>query len=78
MDHEQLTDDVRDHYFLLKAEYPELLPDELVTLIADRVGLDAELRLAAAEHAAGIDEGWSTIQGLVYAMEYGNEDGEPP
>jgi hypothetical protein len=70
MDHERLLDDVAAYYTLVKAEHPDLSPDELVTLITDRIGLDAELRLATAEHTAGIDAGWTTIQRFVYDLEY--------
>lgn len=74
MDHERLLDNVAAHYTLLKAERPDLSPDELVTLITDWIGLDAELSLAAAEHAAGCDEGWTTIQRFVYRVEYDDHD----
>ena len=77
MDHERLLDDVAAYYTLVKTEHPDLSPDELVTLIADRIGLDAELALAAEARAAGVDEGWSTIQRFVYALEY-DDHGEGP
>jgi hypothetical protein len=77
MDHERLLDDVAAYYTLVKAEHPDLSPDELVTLITDRIGLDAELSLATAEHTAGIDAGWTTIQRFVYDLEY-DDHGERP
>ena len=77
MDHERLLDDVAAYYALVKAEHPDLSPDELVTLIADRIGLDVELALAAEGRAAGVDEGSTRIQRFVYALEY-DDHGEGP
>ncbi len=70
MHHERLLDDVAAYYTLVKADHPELSRDELVTLIADRIGLDVELALPAEGRAAGVDEGWTSIQRFVYALEY--------
>ncbi len=68
MDHERLLDDVAAYYTLVKADHPDLSPDELVTLIADRIGLDVELAVSAEERAGGVDE--DCIQRFVYALEY--------
>ena len=65
MDHERLMDDIAAHYILITQQHPGLSPDELVTLIVDRVDLDAELRMATAEQPAGSHEGWVAIQRFV-------------
>jgi hypothetical protein len=77
MDHEQLLDDVAAYYILVKTDHPDLSPDELVTLIADRIGLDVELAVSAEERAAGLDERSTTIERFVYALEY-DDHGEGP
>ena len=75
MDYERLLDDIAGYYAVVKAERPGLPSDGLVTLIADRIGLDAELSLAAAERSAGTPRGWTTIQRFVYAIE-GDDHGQ--
>ena len=71
MDHERLLNDAAAHYVRIKQQRPDLSPDELLRLIVDRVGLDAKLNRGTVEN----DEGWSTIQRFVSAMEYfGDED----
>lgn len=77
MDPERLLDDVAAYYIRVKADHPDLSPDELVTLIADRIGLDVELALAAEGRAAWVEDGWTTISRFVYAVEY-DEHGEGP
>jgi hypothetical protein len=42
MDHERLLDDVAAYYCLVKAEHPDLSPDELVTLITGSSSLSVE------------------------------------
>ena len=76
MDHERLMDDIAAHYILITQQHPGISPDELVTLIVDRVSLDAELRMATAEQSAGSDEGWAAIQRFVSAMEYFEDEDE--
>ncbi len=77
MDHERLLDDVAAYYTLVKADHPDLSRDELVTLIADRIGLDVALALASEQRPVGVDEGWTAIQRFVYALEY-DDHGEGP
>lgn len=66
MDHERLLNDAAARYVRIKQQRPDLSPDELLTLIVDRMGLDAKLNRGTVEN----DEGWSTIQRFVSAMEY--------
>ena len=72
MDHERLLNDAAAHYVRIKQQRPNLPPDALVTRIADRVGLDAKLTRGTVEN----DEGWSTIQRFVSAMEYFEDEDE--
>lgn len=71
-DTDQLEDDIAAHYQLVKRERPDLSPDDIVSMIAGRMGEDAELALAVADDAAGVEG--SAIQHFVYAMEYDEDD----
>ena len=68
---DQLLDDMAAHYVLVKGERPDLPPDDLIAIIADRMGLDAELELAS-----GAEQGSSFIRDFVYEMEYSDDDQE--
>ena len=62
---EELENDVVAHYTQLKQESPELRGDDLVPLIAERLGRDAEAQLAAGED----DGAASFIREFVHEME---------
>ena len=59
MDYERLLGDVAADYGV---GHPDVRSDGLVTLIAGRIGLEAELILAAAERSAESPRAWTTIQ----------------
>jgi hypothetical protein len=41
---EQDMDNLAAQYALIKGEWPNLAPDDLIAIITDRLGLDAEAR----------------------------------
>jgi hypothetical protein len=55
------------HYRLARIEHPDHDPDEIVALVAERMGIDGEASLAAESLALGCDV--DVIRQFVYAVE---------